>query len=347
MFKLIHNFLRNHVKKNLAQDEFDGIYPFNLNTTPFVKYKSFGEKNPDKVFFVIYREPPGSGFFSNFSHVLAYLKFAKENNFIPIVDFKNFKTLYNSENPINGTENAWEYYFKQLSPYSLEEVYQSKHVLFCNGQYPPGSDITVEEFRKYSKEMFNVNQDILDTVKEYEHEFVNHRVLGVHFRGKEMNTSPGHGFGPTEKQIFKCIDDILNKYDIDKIFLVTEETKYLESLVKRYGKKIIFSNALRIPKKNIFNINPRKNHRYLLGREVLVDLLLLLKCQGFLHGSSNIACFAKFLNPNYEFTYAIHNGYNVSNKYVARYIYEIKKRMPKHLGGLLNEVNVMEKNPVK
>lgn len=343
MFKSIHECLRNYVQKDLAQDKFDGIYPFSLNNVPFTKYKSFGEKNPDKTFFVIFREPFGSGFFSNFSHVLAYFKIAKENNFIPVVDFKNFKTLYNSENPINGTENAWEYYFKQLSPYSLDEVYQSKHVLFCNGVYPHDQEPSAEEYCKYSKEIFNVNQDILDTVKEYEHEFINNRVLGVHFRGKEMNTTPGHGFGPTEKQMFKYIDEILDKYKIDKIFLVTEEKKYLDALIKRYGKKIIFSNALRIPKDNIFNINPRENHRYLLGREVLVDLLLLLKCQGFLHGSSSIACFAKFLNPNYEFTYVIHNGYNVASKYVARYLYGVRKALPKHFGGLLDKITITTK----
>lgn len=341
MFKTIHDKFKKHVQKDFVQDKFDGNYPFGLNDEPLTRYKSFGEKNPDKVFYVIFREPFGSGFFSNFAHVVRHFKIAQDRNFIPVVDFKNFKTLYSTKNPINGTENAWEYYFKQVSPYSLDEVYQSKNVLFCSGEYPYKFEVTDEEDYEYSKKIFNVNQDILDTVREYEHEFENKRVLGVHFRGKEMNICPGHGFGPTEKQIFRYIDEMLDKYNMDKIFLVTEEKRYLDAVVKRYGEKVFYTNAFRIPNENSFNVNPRENHRYLLGREVLVDFLLLLKCKGLLHGGSCITCYAKLLNPDYDVRYQVHNGYNVSNKYVARYLYRIKKMLPKKLGGLLDEVIIV------
>lgn len=347
MFKKIHDSLKNHVLKNLVQDRFSGVYPFDLNNVPFSKYKSFGEKNPDKVFYVIFREPVGAGFFSNFIHYATYYKYAKSNNFIPIVDAKNFKTLYNEENLINGTANAWEYYFQQVSPYSLEEVYESKHVLFCNGDFPFRLHYAYNDISEYFNEIFRPNQDILESVKRYEQEFQNKRVLGVHFRGKEMNICPNHPFGPTEKQIFKYIDEILEKYDIDKIFISTEEKIYFDNIIKRYGDKVFYTNALRVPKINLYNLNPRKNHRYLLGREILIDLILLLKCNGLLIGASNVTETAKILNTNYEFVYTIHNGINVSNKYKARYLYNIKKRLPKKFGGLLDEVKIITKDKVK
>lgn len=342
MFKKLHNALRQYIKKDFVQDEFDGNYPFNLNEIPFTRYKSFGEKNPDKVFFVIYRTPYEAGFFSNVDHIIHYLKLIKGKNFIPVVDFENFKTIYNEQNPINGTNNSWEYYFEQISPYSLDEVYQSKHVLFCDGIFPHNVPLdNGKESHEYLKKIFNVKNNILEMVKPYEETFSNNRILGVHFRGKEQNIAPNHPFGPTVKQMFKYTDELVEKYNLDKIFIVTEDQNYLEHFIKRYKDKLIYTNSFRNKKGNIFNTNPRENHRYLLGAEVLVDTILLTKCQGILCGDSNVSLFAKILNLNYDFSYTINNGFNSSNKYKARFLYNIKKNLPRFMGGLLEDVEIV------
>lgn len=343
MFKKIHAIAKNYVKKDFVQDKFDGIYPFGLNDLPNVKYKSFGTKNPDKVFFVIYRTPYEAGFFSNFRHVIGYMKWLEGTDFIPVVDFQNFKTFYNDENPINGTENSWEYYFEQVSPYSLNEVYQSKHVIFCDGKFPQNVNFDDQNIPHLYKKYFNVKQDILDELKQYEENFTGNKVLGVHFRGKDMNIFPGHSFGVTEEQMFKYTDEIIKKYNINKIFVATDEKKYLDSYIKKYGEMVFYADNFRIEKVNEFNINPRENHRYLLGKEVLIDTLLLSKCQGFLHGASGIPWSVIQLKSSvFDFIYSIDNGPNSANRYRARYLYRIKKRLPKGFGGLLDKVNIIE-----
>ena len=41
---------------------------------------------------------------------------------------KNFKTIYNEKDSfLNG--NAWNYYFKNINNYNLNEVYQSQNVI--------------------------------------------------------------------------------------------------------------------------------------------------------------------------------------------------------------------------
>ena len=72
---------------------------------------NFGNRNKNKVFYVI-RRSPGAGMFSNFIYVLNHLEIAKRNNFIPIVDMENFTTIYNEKEKIDNTYNAWEYYFE-------------------------------------------------------------------------------------------------------------------------------------------------------------------------------------------------------------------------------------------
>lgn len=344
MFKKIKKLLKDHVQKDFVQDKFDGIYPFGLNDTPDVKYKSFGEKNPDKIFYVIYRTPYEAGFFSNYKHVAMHLKAIEGTGLIPVVDFKNFKTFYNVETPINGTENAWEYYFEQISSYSLDEVYQSKHVLFCGGKFPYHvASMSEKEYGDYCNKILNVKEDVLDAVSKYDEIFSNNKVMGIHFRGKDLNIFPGHPFGATEEQMFKYTDEIIKKYDITKIFLATNEQKYLESYVKKYGEMVFSADIYRIATVNEFNINPRENHRYLLGKEVLIDFMLLLKCQGLLYTRSNILGTARAMR-NYEFLYSIYNGLNSKNKYRARYLFDIKKRLPKKFGGLLDEIEVKEKH---
>ena len=37
-----------------------------------------------------------------------------------------------------------------------------------------------------------------------------------------------------------------------------------------------------------FNIYPRKNHRYLLGEEILIETIILSKCQGLTFIKSNV-----------------------------------------------------------
>ncbi len=336
----LHQFLRNYVKKDFVQDKFDGVYPFDVDSIPYTKYKSFGEKNPDKIFYVIYRTPYEAGFFSNFAHVVGHLKLIQGTDLIPVVDFQHFKTFYNVQEPINGARNAWEYYFEQLSPYSLDEVYQSKHVLFCDGQYPHDAEFKENEESELSKRAFNVKKSVVDSLEQYEKEFDGKKVLGIHFRGKDLNIFPKHPFGATEKQMFKYTDECIEKFGVEKIFVATDEKKYLEAYIKRYGDMVFFAENFRTRKTNEFNVNPRKNHRYLLGLEVLTDLLLLLKCQGIIHGESNISETARLLKQDYEFDYSIFNGRNSRNKYCARYLYRIKKMLPKHFGGLLDKVEI-------
>lgn len=42
--------------------------------------------------------------------MLGYTKYAFDKGWIPVVDMENYETLYQEENPVNGTRNVWEYF---------------------------------------------------------------------------------------------------------------------------------------------------------------------------------------------------------------------------------------------
>ena len=103
------------------------------NNELFYNFKSFGNKNPKKFFYVIQRSP-GGGMFSNLNYVVHHLLIAEKFGLIPIVDMSNYYTLYNEKKSINGINNSWEYYFEPISKYSLTEIYKSKNVIITDGR---------------------------------------------------------------------------------------------------------------------------------------------------------------------------------------------------------------------
>ena len=331
----LKKFLKKTIFTDQVEDVFDGRHPFGLDGLPTGKLRSFGPENPDKTFYVIWRDSLGSGFFSNFTQVLSHIQRAEELGMVPVVDFENFRTLYNMESPVNGSRNAWEYYFHPVSPYPLAEVYRSRRVYFCSGDYPRGYTFgTNAEYREFLDKHIRLQENVKERIDRYRGEFAGRRVLGIHFRGKEINTAPRHAFGPTPEQIVRHADRLMEQFELDRIFLVTEEKRYEELLSRRYGDKVFFTDSFRAAKVNSYNLHPRPLHRYLLGLEVLADAELLAMAQVILCSNTGVAAHAIRSARFLEHVACIDNGVNCGNFLLARYAHGIRRLLPAKLGGL-------------
>ena len=125
----------NLIKKIIYKNEYSPITPLNDNVE---KRKVLdilgGDLNPDKVFYVI-RRYPGTGLFSNLAYVMNHIQIANRMGFIPVVDMKNYPTVYNEKKKIFGTYNSWEYYFEKLSNFTFDEVYKSKNILMTDNKF--------------------------------------------------------------------------------------------------------------------------------------------------------------------------------------------------------------------
>ena len=179
-----------------------------------LQFCSFGEKNKNKIFYVIQRKE-GGGFFSNLLYVLNHLSIADKFNFIPVVDMENFEGFYNEINKVNNTLNSWEYYFIQTSKASLQNVYKSKNVIITSNS----------TFKNYKFRALKKYNNILNVYKKYIK--IDHNILretneifkrlkinksntvGIHWRGTDHKFLPNHPQPPSRKQIF---------YKVNKIF---------------------------------------------------------------------------------------------------------------------------------
>ncbi len=300
--------------------------------------KSFGEFNPDKIFYVI-RRTPGTGMFSNITFVLNHLKICKKFNFIPIIDMENFPTIYNEEKKFKNNRNAWSYYFENLNDFKLDEVYKSKNVLITNNKFFRFFSYNIDkdlEMSKLLRSEIKPNRYLKKSFLKIKQKFKTENVLGIHFRGTSYKRSPGHPLPATKGQMYELAKKIIEKNKIDKIFLVTEEQDYLDFFKKKFGDKIFSLNSsYRSNVNDAFKIYPRNLHRYKLGREAVIEAMLLSSCKHFIFLCSNISSAAIGFNiDNNQKRYEIDNGFNSKNLIISQFYWYIKKLMPKIFGGI-------------
>ena len=311
------------------------------------KRYNFGNKNKNKIFYVINRSP-GAGFFSNLTFVLNYISYAIKKKYIPIVDMQNFPTIYNETKKIFSSLNSWEYYFKKINKYKLSEVYQSNKVIFSPSNLKTGMSPNIldnKEFLKIKKKI-----EIKDTHKKIAKSFIkknftnDEKILGVHLRGTTYKVAKNHPFPVPKEMMLNLVNQIIKKEKITKVFLSTEEEDYLEYFKKNLKKKLVYFPSYRTKKVDSFKIYPRKFHRYNLGREILIEMIILSQCKNLVFVNSNVIDATIFFSNINSKKYEIFLGNNSNNKFVARQLWTIKKILPAFMGGFNNNISINKLN---
>lgn len=294
MMKLMLKWVKKYLKKNKF-----------INSV-YTRYKwrerkvSYGTENPDKVFYVIRRAGSKVGLFSLVMTTLGYIKYALDQGYIPVVDMCNDDNTYMQE---DRKGNVWEYYFEQPCGYTLDDIRNSKHIIIgnglINGSVPfPQDDIAYDEaslaeWKIIADKYLIVKDEILqeaDVLKEKL--FGKERFLGVLLRGTDyVNSKPkNHPVQPTVKQAEEQIDRLLVEYDLQKIYLATEDADIYEWLWDKYGEKLVSMKVDRYVTSGKENINDvsvkRSADKYQMGKEYLINILLLSKGDYLLAGNA-------------------------------------------------------------
>ena len=310
-----------------------------LDNYKHLQFCNFGPNNKKKIFYVIQRKI-GGGFFSNLLFVLNHLAISEKFKFIPVIDMENFEGFYNERYIINETLNSWEYYFKQPTKFCLKEVYKSRNVIITSNKtfhnYKFRADKKHSDLEKVFKKYIKINNDILIDVKKITKKLgiYTNNTIGLHWRGTDHKFLPNHPQPPSRNQIFDKVKKILDNKKIDKIFVVTEDPYYLKILKKKYCKKIIYLNSFRSTKPSDFSNFNRKNHRFKIGRESLIEVLILSQLNYLICSESNISDFAKFISIDKKFNIKrIKNGRNNKNVFLSYLKWKIKSIIPYYYGG--------------
>lgn len=322
-----------------------------------IEYRKYGNRNPNKFFYVIKRSP-GAGFYSNLGFVIHHLLICEELKMIPVVDMENYQTFYNCKIKINGSNNSWNYYFEPVSKYSLDEVYKSQNVLICdektsekkfslktyesNLKYLNGIQYLDKRHKKIFKKYIKIKKEIVKEAEIIYRNFKNKKVIGICYRGSDSKLNAYQPHTPTKKQMIYGTELLLKKYNFNKIYVCTEDQNNLNFYKKKYSNKIIYNESPRTTDKRDLFDYPEKNHRYKIGRGNLIDMIVLSKTDHILFGVSAIPYMAMFF-ANKKIRHSIIDNGIKGGIFISQISFFVRKNLPSFLGGFKNALIIKNK----
>ena len=284
------------------------------------KRMSFGQMNSDRVIYVIKPDYQDGveGLLSLINKQILYMAYAKKKGYCPYIDWKNYKTQY-----YDGKNNAWEYFFKQPSNLTENEVYKSKKVYLSGWSFktvnPEGlfeADVfTDKRIREKSSEMLcehiHFSAEVLHIVNQEAEKLQIEKCIGVYIRGTDyVKLKPSGEYVQPSVDQMKCkIHEFENKYNAP-IFLVTEDGDIFDNLKKEFGdiiRIVSFDTFIRNyeGKDVLSKSDVLEKDKKLRGQKYLAKMILLAKCKYFV-GS---------MTQGSKFSYILNNG-NYSDEYV-------------------------------
>ena len=201
---------------------------------------SYGPENPDKTFYLIKQPVKENGITALVSNVMGIIGMLhqKRPDFIPVVDLG----VDNDPNQFSGTsgEDVWGMFFRQVSPYSLQEVYNSQHVVLDqNSNLNMNPYLTEFLFSNQRAELkYGDELQYTDEVQSYVDQTLSRvfpkekkKILAVVVRGSDYLAPSVAKYVPhgitAEETLEKAVSYIREK-DFDFCFLATEDQSYLE-----------------------------------------------------------------------------------------------------------------------
>ena len=280
------------------------------------QHKHFGELNPSARFYVIRSSGKDEGLLSLYLGRLVQIHKLLKNGFVPVIDYQNYATQYNVNFPVNGTLNAWEYYFEQPCSYTLDEVYHSRNVTLSGWKFFQAYVKAKAVHRKVSHEMIKlapVKQYIFDIASKKIHADGINEMIGLLVRGTDYTKMKpaGHPISPSPEQAAEKLDEFLALYGRRKIFLATEDAGIYDFFRNRYGDLIYTAddNIIRNYSGTDYIANEiHAENKYKFGLDYLVKMICLSECSYLIASKTAGTEFASLLN----------NG-----RYLSRYVFNL------------------------
>lgn len=297
---------------------------------------SYGDRNPDKIFYVI-RRTSSEAMGSVFKNCIGELEYASRKQYIPVIDCQHYFDCLIQNEDKQGMENAWEYYFQQVSPFELDEVYRSKNVVMSNaldskhwiyrekGKKIYSSAKTRTRFSKIYKKYCVLSDNMKrNTEKEWaklKETIGDKKVLGVCVMLREADCCvsgnldsnyKGRALQPAFDEVVKDIRESMDGFGCDYVFISDDSDKYRGEFKKQFGDKVLFSGRKQANSaanscgefKRQVSQNPQE---YTIG--YLTDIFLLARCNSLLASECSTSQLACIINDNkYEYEKIYHLG---------------------------------------
>lgn len=273
----------------------------------------------------------GSGFFSNYRRCLdklidfhqmnrtetVYINWANTTFVEEFNPISHYGKIIGGEMPIDDSNNPFNHWFEQENPYELNvpvnniiisSMEMSHNINHCVDYFnEPSLELQQLVDRKYIKIKDNIQQKI-DSI--YQQHFDGHTVLGVMLRGSEFDYWHGdlYGYQSIKSYILAIKKILLGNPQITKLFIVSDETEYVNKTSDTFPSSYFIPNIFRRTDETDeyiirvgcwMNVSKkRENHCRLLGEETIIQTKLLSKCDYLFGRHCGIIAGAVLWNEN-------------------------------------------------
>jgi hypothetical protein len=156
--------------------------------------------------------------------------------------------------------------------------------------------LSIDDLWKYLvRKYLHPTREILAEVdRYYEMNFASQEFLAVHMRGSDKRIEQKR-LDEFNRQYKALIDRNLQENKLQKIFLMTDDTRILEFFRHNYGENVITTNCQRTSSTTGVHYLSDSDKRQ-LGKEVMIDVYLAARAKFFVgNGFSNPSLFVRYL----------------------------------------------------
>ncbi|XP_029195654.2 uncharacterized protein LOC114961204 [Acropora millepora] len=230
----------------------------------------------------------------------------------------------------NPRVNSWNWYFEPVNPGLEIQVEKVLCIILPNEDFGgklisvldssfrnrsmmkayEHSTIVTDRERKQVNQLMNQYVTPNSRIKEkvrvfYDRHLAGFNLLGVHVRGTDhWRETPEQKLPPLLSWVNKAAEILETLPHPRKVFIASDNDEVIKNFVEFFGKeKVAFIDAVRA-KRYHSQIPPHDikfstdSYARAVGTQVLMDILLLARCEHFLHAESSVALLASYFNPN-------------------------------------------------
>jgi len=258
---------------------------------------------------------PGSGMFAALSAVLNNIAWCEKKGKTPIIYWgpdTRYPTYpcnapYYQEEGFNGSINVWEYYFEPIS----DEVYVpgEEIICYCIENFAPAPTIesssTVEnrdhrnKIKRALDRYVRVKPEVMSKVDAfYEKHMKGKKTIALHLRGTDKVAEIEQ---VKTEDICRVAQEYAEMIPGCQFFVCTDELSLLTKVKELLTGTIITYDAYRSEDGKPVHLNPGdKQSPAKIGEDVIIEALLMSRCDLFVHMCNNVATGVLYFNPDLD-----------------------------------------------
>lgn len=246
----------------------------------------------------------------------------EKTNRVPVI-YWGPKSLYRINSHGGDLDNGWEYFFYPTSNFSYnpnDQIYDKwyapdgSRLPFCEETFHPTQDVLKsydESFRRPIHDVFNkfikIKPHIVEKINTfYQQHMQGKQTVGLHIRRTDKHKD-------AQKIPLSIFIDIAKKFQDYQYFVASDSEQVINDLKNHFGNKIIAYDAYRSKDNTPIHYSNPISNKIKAGEDVLIEAILLSKCNIFIHGCSNVATAVLFFNPTLKHVFLTQNKISYSS----------------------------------